>query len=333
MGLAQAFPGAVAQVVSTTHDFRLSIVRLEQDVRTLEFYIHDSEKGTVQKLFDAMPWIDDSLLSPMEPIQVTARDGVELHGYLTIPKGAQAKNLPLVVVPHGGPHGPRDIWGYQWFEGFVPASGYAMLQINFRGSGGYGVGFENMGHLEWGKKMQDDVTDATQWAIDQGIADPDRICIFGWSYGGYATLMGIIREPDLYSCAVAGAGVYDNDVQYEDADFADQTRWGKKYMDKVIGPTKADRDAASPITYIDRIKTPLLLVHGEEDQRVPVKHAYKLREAMKQAGKPVPDLIELENEPHSPRKEENNMRWRRATVEFFEKHIGPGVKSNEQASR
>lgn len=326
LGLREAFPDAYFGVSTTTHDFRLSVVSMIQDTRTLEFFLYDREANQLRPLFDTMPWIDDDLLSPMEPMSLTARDGTELHGYLTVPRGAEKKNLPLIIVPHGGPHGPRDEWGFQWFEGWIPAAGYAMLQINYRGSGGYGQAFENMGHREWAGKMQDDLTDSVQWAIEQGVADPERICIFGWSYGGYAALMSIIREPELYACSVAGAGVYDQDVQYTQSDFADFTRFGKKYIDKVIGPSKEDRDAASPITYVDQIQTPLLLVHGEDDLRVPVEHAHYLRRAMKAAGKPVPELIELKNEAHTPRKEENNLRWRRATIEFFEKHIGPGVK-------
>ncbi len=332
MALKDIFPGAATSVSSSTHDFNLSIIRLTQDVRTPEFYLYNRSSGQLQQLFDAMPWIDDNLLSVMEPIEITARDGQELHGYLTIPRGAQRKNLPLVIVPHGGPHGPRDEWGYQWFEGFIPAAGYAMLQINYRGSGGYGQAFENMGHGEWDKKMQDDLTDSVRWAVEQGYADPERLCIFGWSYGGYAAAMSIVREPDLYKCSVAGAGVYDHNVQYDGADFTGFTRWGKKYLDKVIGPSKEERTKASPATYVDQIKTPLLLVHGEDDVRVPVKHAYFLQNAMKAAGKPVPELIELPNEGHTPRKEANNLRWRRATIDFIEQHIGPGVKPKAVAS-
>ena len=323
--LEPVFPGAYTYVTSTTHDYRLAVIRRYQDTRTPEYYLFDRQTNQLRLLFDAMPWLNDDLLSPMQPVSITARDGVALQGYLTVPKGAQAKNLPLVVVPHGGPHGVRDVWGFQWFEGIVPAAGFAMLQVNYRGSGGYGVAFERMGHGEWAGKMQDDLTDAVKWAVDGGIADPERICIFGWSYGGYAAVMSIAREPALYKCSVAGAGVYDQDVQYNQADFVDQTRWGKKYIDKVIGPTREDRLAASPISYVDRIVTPLLLVHGEEDARVPVEHAYELQKAFKQAGKPVPELIELENEGHTPRNEQNNLHWRRKVIQFFDQHIGPGV--------
>jgi dipeptidyl aminopeptidase/acylaminoacyl peptidase len=331
--LQGVFPGGYAFVNSTTHDFNLSIVRIVQDVRTPEYYLFDRKANEIRMLFDSRPWIDDNQLPEVKPIKFTTRDGLEIHGYFTAPKGVQHKNLPMVVIPHGGPHGPRDEWGYNW-EAFVVAGGYAILQVNFRGSGGYGTAFERAGHRQWGKKMQDDLTDATLWAIEEGLADPERICISGWSYGGYATLMGIIREPDMYKCAIAGAGVYDMEVQYDQGDFTTQTRWGKKYLNKVIGPTKEDRYAASPVAYVDRIKTPLLLVHGDEDNRVPIDNAYSLQKAMKKAGKPVPELVLLENEPHGPRDEKNIRLWYRSTIDFLEKYIGPGATpATNQASR
>ncbi|MEM7079641.1 MAG: S9 family peptidase [Pseudomonadota bacterium] len=324
LALAASFPDVMPSITSQTHDFRLNLVSFTSDKETPSVYLFDRETNRLQKMFDGFPHVPDEILPEMEPIQIEARDGTQLYGYLSRPKGAPQKNLPLVIVPHGGPHGPRDYWGYQWFEGWIPAAGYAMLQVNFRGSGGYGQNFENAGHKEWAGKMQDDLTDSVRWAIDQGIADPERVCIFGWSYGGYAAVMSIAREPELYKCSVAGAGVYDQKVQYDNADFTEFTRWGKKYMDKVIGKTAEDLVAASPITYVDEIKTPLLLVHGEDDLRVPVEHAYELRKAMKAAGKPVPRLIELKNEGHTPRNAKNNRRWISETVKFIEQHIGKG---------
>lgn len=322
MGLQRVFPDGSVRITSATEDNHLMIVNVVQDTKTPEFFLFDSQKSRLNPLFDSRPWVDDSKLAAMEPIRVTARDGLELHGYLTLPVGSDGKNEALVIVPHGGPHGPRDTWGFQRFEGFIPSGGYAMLQINYRGSGGYGPEFERLGHGEWAKKMQDDLTDSVRWAIDQGIADPERICIFGWSYGGYAAVMSITREPDLYKCAVSGAGVYDQDVQYTRSDFAKGTLWGRKYIDKVIGPTREDRRQASPTTFVDRIQTPLLLIHGEKDSRVPIRHARALQKAMTAAGKPKPRLIELKNEEHSPRNEKNKEMMFREILAFFDQYIG-----------
>lgn len=319
--LAQVFPDRFASVVSTTHDFSTSIIAVIDDNRTPEYYVHDAKTNQLRLLFDAQPWIDDSKLAATEPVTFTTRDGLTLHGYLSLPPGSSGKNLPLVIVPHGGPHGPRDYWGHGW-EAFIPASGYAMLRVNYRGSGGYGMAFEKSGFRKWPVEMQDDLTDGVKWAIEQGIADPERICIFGWSYGGFSAVMSIAREPDLYRCSVAGAGVYDQEEQYRNADFADQTRWGRRYMDKVVGDTKELRKAASPITYVDRMRTPLLLIHGEEDARVPIEHSELLIEAFRNAGRTPPELIVLENEGHSPANAENTEKFTRAAIAFFEKHIG-----------
>lgn len=326
MSLLNAFERAFPVVTSTSRDFRLSVVRLREDTRTREFYIYDAAKGELSLLFDSRPWIDDSILPQMQPISFKARDGLELHGYLTIPHGARPENLPLVVVPHGGPHGPRDMWGYPAFEGFIPAHGYAMLMVNYRGSGGYGTAFERKGYKQWPTAIQDDITDGVRWTIEQGIADPERICIFGWSFGGYSALMSIIREPDLYKCSVGGAGVYEARIQYE-SDFAEFTRWGRKYLEKVVGDDEEHR-LASATTFVDRIRTPVLLIHGDEDDRVPIENAYALQRAYKKAGKKAPRLITLKNEPHSPRKESSYRKIHGETIKFIEKHIGKGVIAN-----
>ena len=319
--LKATFPDRYVGVTSTTHEFKLSIVAVIDDNHTPEYYLHNADTNQLQLMFDAYPWIDDKALPTTQPISFTTRDGILLDGYLSLPPGSLGKNMPLVIVPHGGPHGPRDYWGFSW-ETFIPASGFAMLQVNYRGSGGYGTAFEKSGFRKWATDMQNDLTDGVNWAIKKGIADADRVCIFGWSYGGYAAVMSLAREPELYRCSIAGAGVYDQEEQYQNADFADQTRWGRRYMDKVIGPSPEDRVAASPVTYIDKIKTPLLLIHGEEDMRVPIEHSRTLIDSMKKAGKTPPRLIELPNEGHSPANAANVEIWYRSTIDFLNQHIG-----------
>ncbi|MCZ6655764.1 MAG: S9 family peptidase [Gammaproteobacteria bacterium] len=320
--LKDVFPGRFVRILNETHDGRLTMAAVTDDNATPEVYLFDREERSLRKLFDMLPWIDDGLLAEMRPIEIEARDGLRLRGYLTLPPPAiQGSNLPLVVMPHGGPHGPRDSWGFDPYVQVLATHGYAVLQINYRGSGGYGPGFERLGHRQWGKKMQDDVTDATLWAIDRGIADPKRICIYGWSYGGYAAMMGVIREPGLYACAVPAAGVYDQDIQYRKADFTRLTRWGDEYIDKVIGPTAEDRRLASPVTYVDRIETPLFLVHGEEDQRVPIGHAHALLKALKRVGI-SPQYMEKNNEGHGFFKEANRVDFFEALLKFLDRHIG-----------
>ena len=322
--LGKVFPGRYLGIANQTHDGRFTLARTYDDNGTPELYLFDAKERRLAQLFDYMPWIDDGLLAETQPIELTARDGLTLHGYLTLPaatKTRSAENLPLVLMPHGGPHGPRDYWGYDRYVQVLATHGYAVLQVNFRGSGGYGPHFEKLGYLEWDKKMQDDLTDATRWAIEQGMADPERICIHGWSYGGYATLMSIVREPELYACAVAAAGVYDHDIQYRKADFIRWTRWGDDYIDKVIGPTAEDRREASPITYLDRLKTPLFIVHGENDQRVPVEHARALLKRLQARGI-EPEYMEKKNEGHGFFKEENRADFFRALLSFLDRHIG-----------
>ena len=321
--MEQTFKGRYPFITSSTHDYNRSIIGVADDNHTTEYYIYDRTSNQLQLLFDEKPFLDDTKLGTAEPVTITARDGLELHGYLTLPPGSDGQNMPFVIVPHGGPHGPRDHWWHGW-EDFIPASGYAMLRVNYRGSGGYGTAFEKKGFGEWPGAMQDDLTDSVRWAIEEGIADPERICIFGWSYGGYAAAMSITREPDLYKCSAAGAGALDLEEQYRNSDFAADTRWGHKYLDKVIGPTKEDRIAASPITHVAKVKTPVLLIHGEEDARVTVENSRRYAEALKKVGGPLYKYIELPNEPHSPSNPKNWTRVMVEVVDFLKAHIGPG---------
>ena len=318
--LRPMFDGRFVSIANTTHDGRLVLVGVLGDDQTPEVFLFDRTTRQMQRLFDALPWIDDASLSEMRPVQFKARDGITLRGYLTMPLD-HAGPAPMVLMPHGGPHGPRDRWGYDPYVQVLAVNGYAVLQVNYRGSGGYGTRFERIGYRQWAGAMQDDLTDATRWAIKTGVAEAGRVCIHGWSYGGYAALMSVVREPDLYACSVPAAGVYDQDIQYRKADFARATRWGKKYMDRVIGPTAEDRRLASPITYLERLRTPLFIVHGEEDARVPVDHARDLQKRLKAAGIPA-RYMEKANEGHGFYKAENRADFFEALLAFLDEHIG-----------
>jgi dienelactone hydrolase len=287
--LAKSFPGQLAYFSSYTRDGKHAIVRVSSDRDLGEYYLFDLATANARFLFSAEPWIDPQKMRPMQPVQLQARDGLTLHGFLTLPTGSRP--YPLIVLPHGGPHGIADRWGYDPEVQLFATHGYAVLQVNYRGSGGYGAGFQRRGYRQWGLSMQDDLTDATHWAIDQGYATPGHICIYGASYGGYAALEGVVREPDLYRCAIGYAGVYDLRVQLDKSDTR-ESNMGNSYLDLVLGRDRQALLARSPLAGVSRIKANLLLIHGKSDPRVPFKNFSEFTSALDKAGKPYQSLVE-----------------------------------------
>jgi dipeptidyl aminopeptidase/acylaminoacyl peptidase len=281
--LSPQFPGEdVSLRSSTTHASKV-VFLVTGDRDPGEFFLYEAKARRASFLFARMPWIEPESMAAMEPISLKARDGLVLHGYLTRPPGkAEAKDLPLVVFVHGGPHGPRDEWGFDPYVQVLASRGYAVLQVNYRGSGGYGRAFEQAGYREWGGKMQDDVTDATHWAFAQGIADPKRTCIFGGSYGGYAALEGAVKEPALYRCAIGYVGVYDLRMMYSRGDIQ-QSLYGENYLKRVLGEDDAELTARSPLAHIDRLKAKVMLIVGGQDKRVPPAHGLALHSALSKA--------------------------------------------------
>jgi len=282
-GLMQQFPGEDVRLTSSTTDGSKVVFDVSSDRNPGEFYLFDRATGKATFLFASMPWIKPDEMSTMEPIALKTRDGLALHGYLTRPHGKdQAKNLPMVVVVHGGPYGIRDSWQFGPEIQMLASRGYAVLQVNFRGSGGYGNAFIHAGFGEWGAKMQDDVTDATRWAVTEGIADPKRICIFGASYGGYAALRGVTKEPDLYRCAIGYVGVYDLRLMYTRGDIP-QSTYGDNYLKMVLGEDESVLWDRSPIAHVDRLKAKVMLIVGGEDRRVPPVQGENLHNALDKA--------------------------------------------------
>jgi dipeptidyl aminopeptidase/acylaminoacyl peptidase len=320
-GLIKAFPGKAVRFMRASEDGRYLGMRAYSDTAPPEAFLFDRETGKAKFLAASMEWIKADEMSPMKPIAVKTRDGLVIHGYLTLPKDSDGKNLPLIINPHGGPHGPRDEWGFNPEVQLFANRGYAVLQMNYRGSGGYGNAFEGMGYRKWGTTMQDDLTDSVKWAINQGIADGNRVCIYGASYGGYAALMSVVREPDLYRCTVGYVGVYDLDAQ-RDADFMGHES-GRNYLKDVYPPTKPERMAQSPAYGADRIKTPILLVHGEKDVRVPIKNMLFLISQLEKVGKKPDDVIVEKKEAHGFRDLGNQVNLYTKMLAFFDKYIGP----------
>jgi dipeptidyl aminopeptidase/acylaminoacyl peptidase len=315
-------------VTSRTLDGRKIVVLVDSDRNPGDFYLIDRESRKAEYLLSRRSWIDPAAMAPVEAITYRTRDGATIHAYLTAAAGASASKAPLVVVPHGGPHGPRDFWAWDPWAQALASRGYAVLQPNFRGSGGYGYAHQSAGYRKWGTLMQDDLTDAVKWAVGQGIADPARVCIMGGSYGGYAALMSPTREPDLYRCAIGFAGVYDLISQSEDSDIPDSLM-GRNYLEEVLGDAATMREQ-SPVTHIEKLRVPVLIAHGTADKRVPFSQAKVLRKALKKHDKAF-EWAEYEDEEHGFWIEKNHEDFLTRALTFLDRHIGAAAPAAASA--
>jgi dipeptidyl aminopeptidase/acylaminoacyl peptidase len=316
--LAADFPNQLAYFSSFTRDGKHAVVTVSSDRNPGDYYLFDLSTRSARLLFHAMPGIDPAQMRPMQPIALTTRDDLLLHGFLTLPAGHPP--FPMIVLPHGGPHGIADEWRFDPEVQLFANRGYAVLQINYRGSGGYGSNFISRGFRQWGLSMQDDLTDATKWAIQQGYADAKRICIYGASYGGYAAVEGAVREPDLYRCAIGYDGVYDLRVQRSRSD-TELTDRGDAYLKLALGSDPDDLLRRSPLNGVARIKANILLIHGGEDPRAPLENFQELVKALQQNGKHVETLIEP-NEGHGFFLPQHQQEAYDKMLEFLDRNIG-----------
>lgn len=326
--LEAAFPGHAVDITSQTRDGKTALVYVRSDRNPGDFYLFDTAAKKASHLLSRRDWFDPEQMAPMAPVSLKARDGLELHGYLTTPAGG-GKNLPMVVMPHGGPFGVQDTWGFEDNAQLLAKAGYAVLQVNFRGSGGYGKAFEDAGARQWGGTMQDDLTDATRWAIAQGIADRNRICIYGASYGAYASLMGVAKEPDLYRCAVGYVGAYDLPTLHTHGDIQQSTS-GENYVEEWIG-RRDELGKVSPNRMADRIKVPVFLAAGGEDQRTPIAHSEMMERALKSAGVPV-ETMYVSTEGHGFYLEKNRREYYTRLLAFLSRHLGGATASTASAA-
>lgn len=321
--LERSFKDSRISITSLTNDGKLGVARVSSDINPGEFFLVDFQKKQVSSLLKTRPWINPAQMASMEAIQVKARDGTILHGYLTVPRGSSGQGLPTVVMVHGGPHRQRDVWGFVPEVQFLASRGYAVLQINYRGSYGFGHDFQAAGYKHWGTTMQDDVTDATLWAIKDGVADTRRICIAGYGYGGYSALMGVIREPDLYRCGFAYDGIYNLQSMFESGD-SQETVEGVNYLKDVLGTDPVDLRNRSPVNNVARIKVPLFLAHGESDSYVPFAQFREMTAALDKAGKPYEKLVKSKEE-HGFYNEKNSAELYDRLAAFLDKNIGAGA--------
>lgn len=313
-----AFKGDNVEITSTTKDGNQIIVKVSGDRNPGAFYLFNTKTMQARHLFNSAPWIKPQELAQVEPFRIKSPDGYTLNGFMTLPIG-KSSNIPTVVLPHGGPHA-RDYWQYSRQVQLLANAGYAVIQINFRGSTGYGDKFKEAGYENWGSKIQDDILLATKYVIQQGIADKDRLCIFGGSFGGYSALQSAIRAPDLFKCAIGYAGVYDLPLMYADGDITTLS-WGGIYLNKTLGIDKAEQIAQSPAYNVDKLKAPVLIIHGEDDLRTPISQAEKLREALEQHNHPYEWLVK-DKEGHGFYDEDNILEMNKKILSFLEKHIG-----------
>tara|TARA_B100000214_G_scaffold373566_1_gene354157 strand:- start:1660 stop:3486 length:1827 start_codon:yes stop_codon:yes gene_type:complete len=319
--LEKKLPGYEVVITSFSKDEAEAVVVTYSDKSRGTYYHYEVNKNKLTELGKVSPWLNEKNMSEMKPIKYKSRDGLTINGYLTLPKGTNGKNLPVVVNPHGGPWA-RDNWGYKSEIQFLANRGFAVFQMNFRGSTGYGREFWEKSFKEWGKSMQDDITDGVNWLIDEEIADPDRIAIYGASYGGYATLAGLAFTPDLYACGVDYVGVSSLFTFMESM----PPYWElyRSMMYEMVGHPEKDKKllaSASPLLHIDKIKAPLFIAQGANDPRVVKAESDQIVAALKNAGIDVPYMVK-DDEGHGFYNEENQFDFYREMEKFLTKHIG-----------
>ena len=318
--LEKKLPGYEVVITAYNKDEDKFMVRTFSDRSLGAYYFFDQNKKELRKIADVSPWLNESDMAPMQPVQYRSRDGLTIHGYLTLPPGKKRKGLPVVINPHGGPW-VRDQWGYNPEVQLLANEGYAVLQMNYRGSIGYGRRFWELSFKQWGRSMQDDITDGVNWLIAEGIADPDRVAIYGGSYGGYAALAGVTFTPDLYACAIDYVGVSNLFTFMKTI-----PPYWKPYLQmmyEMVGDPEKDQElmrAASPVFHIDKIKAPLLVIQGANDPRVNIDESDQIVRALRTRGVEVVYLVKYD-EGHGFQNEENRFEVYKAMLGFLCKYL------------
>jgi dipeptidyl aminopeptidase/acylaminoacyl peptidase len=318
-------PTYTVNVTRKSKDESKLLVYVSSDRYFGGYYLYDVKLDELKKLADFAPWLKEETMAEMKPISYQSRDGLTIHGYLTLPKGVKAENLPVIINPHGGPWA-RDSWGFNPEVQFLANNGYAVLQMNFRGSTGYGKKFLEASFKQWGRNMQNDISDGVNWLVNQGIADPKRVAIYGASYGGYATLAGLTLTPDLYAAGVDYVGV-SNMFTFMNT-IPPYWKPQIEMMYEMVGNPTADSimlTEVSPVFMVDRIKAPLFVAQGANDPRVNKAESDQMVDALKKRGIQVEYMVK-DNEGHGFYNQENQFDFYRSMLAFLDKNLKPQEK-------
>ena len=323
--LSKAFKGKQYSIADATDEEDRLLVFVQSDRLYGAYYSYDVATDQISELYNLMPQLKEEDMAEMRPITFKSRDGVTLHGYITLPKAAlQGQKVPVIVNPHGGPQGIRDSWGFNPEAQLFASRGYATLQVNFRISGGYGKEFLESGFKQIGRKAMDDVEDGLQYVVEEGWVDKDKAAIYGGSHGGYAVLRGLTKTPDLYACGVDYVGVSNLFTFMKTI-----PPYWKPYLkiikeiwyDEDVPEEKAIMEEVSPVYQIDKIEKPLFVVQGANDPRVNIDESDQIVEALRAKGVDVPYMVKYD-EGHGFGKEENRIELYKAMMGFFSKHLG-----------
>ena len=317
--LTRAFKGSMVHIISFTENLNKMIVWVGSDKVVGEYYLFDRVTQNASFIASQKPKLKSSQLASMKPISYENRAGKTIHGYFTKATGlTDDETAPLVVMPHGGPQG-RDYWQFDSQVQVLATNGFSVLQVNFTGSSGYGKDFRYGSDKKWGDLVQNDITDGTNWAIESGLVAKDKVCIYGFSFGGYSALMSVIREPDLYQCAAGGGGVYDLGLMYKAEDI-NQLLWGEEYLQEAIGEDKDELKRNSPTYNTDKIKVPVFIAHGKNDTRVPPKQAKNLVKMLKKSGVAY-EVAYYSKEGHGFADLDNRIKFNQQLLKFLKKHL------------
>lgn len=313
--LERLYPGRVFEIVDSTQDMKILVVRSSSDVDEGTYYLYDRDSDKLSKLGTAYPELDQKALGTMTNILYKAADGTEIPGYLTVPTGAEKKNLPLVVMPHDGPVA-RDSWEFSFLRTFLASRGYAVLQMNYRGSSGFGLNWRTSARQDWGGLTYSDIQDATRWAIAEGIADPKRICVLGWGFGGYSALLSAARDGDKYRCAVSINGITDLQMQIDHGIVTGD----KALRRQQIGTDAEKLKRDSPVHNADKVSVPVLLVHAQKDWEVQPDHSKSMSRALTRSKKPH-ELLIIKGANHQIERQSQRVELLEKIEEFLAKNL------------